>query len=71
MWDRRKWRETANNGNNRKRDTARLAMFEVRFPKLSLNFSSPNIKKVAHLVPLTVWDRQKQLGTANNSKNSK
>ena len=52
----------AENGKNRKKYICRLAMFDLRFPKLSLNFSSSNIKEVTVLAPLTA-------GPAENCKN--
>ena len=43
-------------------------MLEAGFPKLSLKFSSLNIKKVTDVTSLTAWDRQKRRVTAKNGK---
>ena len=44
-------------------------MFDVRFPKLSLEFSRLNIKEVTDLPPLTAMAAENWLKTAEHSKN--
>ena len=46
---RQEWQETAKNGKNCSKLTAIMLTFGLRFPKLSLKFSSSNIKEVTDL----------------------
>ena len=64
VWNRRKRRGTAKNGQNREWNTARSSTFEAGFPKLSLKFFYLKYYGSYELLiigpPKTAWDGQKR-----------
>ena len=67
-WDRQKRHGTVKNGKTINETWPDRLSLKLDFQNCLQNFSGFNMKKLTDLASLTVWNHQKQHGTAKNGK---